>query len=184
MITFLILLTFLLIINYEFKKKMFYNRLKAMKRLNPEPGDILLFFSDVSGKIHNYLLWSCLLTLHTSIPSVHYGFVLNNGYYVESRRPPTIRWDNISKKHKGGPRIGKIKHMSKDWDYGYIAVIRTNISEVPDVLIDKGYWEAGGCLGIVNNTIKKINKNHTYCLSPESFIKKYGIDIGLWTHSI
>ena len=178
------LIIVLLAINYEFKKKMFYNKLKAVKRLNPEPGDILLFFSDVPGYIPNYLLWSCLLTLHTSIPAVHYGFVLNNGYYVESRRNLYVFWDNKTKRHKSGPRIGKIKHINKDWGHGYVAIIRTNISEVPHVPTDKGYWESGGCLGTVNNVIKDINNNHTYCLSPESFIKKYGIDIGLWTHSI
>lgn len=174
----------LLVLNYEWKKRALYNRLSKMKRLNPEPGDILLFFSDISGSIHSYLLWSCLLTLHTSIPNVHYGIVLNNDYYAESRRPPTVRWDNYNKMFKSGPRIGKLKHMKEDWNYGYIVVLRTNITNIPDVQTIGDYWNTGGCLGMINNTIKKINKDHSFCLSPENFIKKYGIDIGLWTHSI
>lgn len=155
-----------------------------MKRLPAEPGDILLFFSDQPGYIHNYILWSSFLTLHTNIPNVHYGVVLNNGYYIESRRPPAVRWDNVAKKYKSGPRIGKIKHMNKDWNYGYIVVIKTNITNVPYVSVDGSYWENGGCLGIVNHVLKKINKNHPFCLSAEDFIKIYGVDIGLWTHSM
>ena len=74
--------------------------------------------------------------------------------------------------------------MNKDWDYGYIVVIKTNITEVPHVSVDGSYWENGGCLGIVNQVLKKINKKHSFCLSAEDFIKIYGVDIGLWTHSI
>lgn len=181
MILFLLLVV---IIIYEIKKAFYFSKINTMKSVKASPGDILLFFSNDCGSFLDYLLYNCFTTLFTNIPLMHYGVVLNNGYYLESRRPPIMKWDNHTKRLKSGPRIGKLKYLNKDWSYGPIVVIKTNVDKIPQIEVGENYWYNGGCIGVINYFFKKINKNHSLCLTPEDFIKKYSIGIGRWTYSI
>ena len=152
-----------------------FDYLNSQPPIKPKNGDILIFFTDSSVSP----LYEIFMTLPTMYPIRHYGIMINDNYYVESRMPGILKWDNITKKLKSGSRIGNINYIRKDWNKGPIGVISTRTSFpqnfTPPI---KDYWTIGGCIGTVNHCIKMIHPEHKFCYIPEDFIKQYGKKIG------
>ena len=174
-----------LYIVFYIKRKNAIHTLSMEQPLRPQSGDILLFFSNrIVDPIHS-LIYDGILNLPTWYPIRHYAVAINEEYYVEARHPTVFKWDNFTRKVTNTVRLAKIKHIQKDWNQGPVFVIRTdrsiteqNYKKIKINSIEKGYWNVGGCLGIVNKCFKIMNDKHTPCFTPEQFMRRYGKKIG------
>lgn len=152
--------------------------------VKPESGDILIYVNDkYSLNILEDFIWDGFPSLFSSVPVTHYAFVIDDVYYVETKRS-NKHYDNWTKTNKNGTRLGKLKYI-KDDARSHPYVIKTNLEvtenakeEIKRKLCNKTFWESRGCLSVINTCINIINKNHKFCLLPQDFIKKYGITVG------
>jgi hypothetical protein len=148
---------------------------------DPEPGDILVFFSHTSADIPEWIYWDGMLTLHTDIPIKHIANVLDEKYFVECRHPDFPKYDNITKDvTHGKPRLAKLKYIHEDWASGDVLIIKTG--QVVDTekrlailqnFNKEGYWKGGGCLGHFNKTQKRIDPTCPFFLSVEDILRHY-----------
>ena len=176
---------------FHVKKKFMCYSISKKDPIVPRAGDILLFFSDRIINPTHHILWDGILTIPTVFPVKHYAIVLDDTYYLEARHPSVFRWDNFTKTTNNGVRLGKLKHVQKDWNQGMIAVVETNLDvtranfqSIQDTMTGKKYWEVFGCIGVINKCIGMINPDHKLCFRVEDFIVAYGKRYGpLETHS-
>jgi|MEHZ01.5.fsa_nt_MEHZ011565489.1_31 hypothetical protein len=175
----IIIISVVLILLYRYKLERFLGR--QMDLVTPEPGDILLFFSRKFKDLPDLVFWNGLMTLHTNIPNTHYAVVLDDTYYLDSRRPGKSMYDNITKGEISGyPRLAKLKHIDEDWVGGDIMVIKTGQSvdskkreEILREFNREGYWKGGGCLGNTNKIQKMIDPMCPLFLSVEGILRHY-----------
>lgn len=171
------ILTLFITLLFFIKRKIAIDYIKSQPPIRPRNGDILIFFGD--HKVSPF--YEVMLTLPTMYPFRHYGIMIDDNYFVESRRTDVFRWDNFTNQPKSGVRLGKLKHIEKDWNQGPIGVIQTDLifpEESHERVMKTDYWSSGGCLGTVNQCIRIINPDHKYCYLPEEFMNQYGKKIG------
>jgi hypothetical protein len=174
-----------LVILFYIKKHRFYKRLRDVPQLRPESGDIIVYFTDKRADLLDLIIWKGGLTLPSSIPVSHYSLVLDDEYFLESHHPDNKRYDYLTGGTRAGMRMGLIKNIPQDWSNGPALVIKTNFTFTPherEKLLKyargRPYWSDGGCIGAVNNALRVCKPDHPNVISPEGFMKLYGLKIG------
>lgn len=180
-----VLISLGLVILFYIKKDRFYKKMIAAPTLKPESGDIIVYFTDKRADLLDLVLWKGGLTLPSSIPASHYSLVLDDEYFLESHHPDNKRYDYLTGETRAGMRMGLTKNIPNDWTNGPALVIRTNFNFTPHererlikYAIGRPYWSDGGCMGAINNALKICKPEHPNVITPEGFMKLYGVTIG------